>query len=111
MAEPVLEDYLKMLSIAFQARQDGRLFATTKEIIEKTMEALHYANRLAAGKVGRSDLLNGKRDKYQEKRRKRKAEGLCVDCGKPAESGYVTCASCRVERREFQRRWREKEMK
>ena len=37
-------------------------------------------------------------------RARRKAAGLCLDCGKPAEPGRVLCLECKVRRKEKKQR-------
>lgn len=101
-----LHGYLTLLLVALHAKAKGRLSATTAEIIRRTMQAIHSANRLAAGKIKHSDLLDaGAEDSAKERRQRRKAQGLCIDCGREADAGYATCSACREKRRRHYRAW------
>ena len=47
-------------------------------------------------------------EKERERRARRRAEGLCIDCGKPAVPGKVRCAEDLARRLEYIRKRRGK---
>lgn len=43
--------------------------------------------------------------KRRERIARRRAEGLCIDCGKPAAEGYTRCGKCMSSRRDSTRKY------
>ncbi|WP_419737884.1 hypothetical protein [Ruegeria sp.] len=73
-----------------------------------------YWGRVAAGlcaKCGKTPPDPNRREcascnaraRARERARKktRKAQGLCVDCGRPSAPGFATCAPCRENKRHY----------
>lgn len=44
------------------------------------------------------------REYLRNRRASRKANGLCTECGKPADNGHSRCADCRAKNFYYQKR-------
>jgi len=49
------------------------------------------------------EVYQRKREKSKERYEKRKSEGLCTNCGKPARKGFTKCLRCSIKDRERRR--------
>jgi len=47
-------------------------------------------------------------ERGKERREERKAQGLCIDCGRDAVSGRAHCEACQERRREYRKKGKEK---
>lgn len=64
-------------------------------------QARESAARKRADPV-KNNAMNANKKKIREAR---KSKGLCPTCGKPANSGYVLCDSCRAKRRNYMNKY------
>lgn len=92
----LLDEFAMRLHVAHRAVRERRISATTSEIVEKSIKSIHDECKLTNGYIMSGEEIKGR---SLERYYRRKAAGLCPNCGGPRTDQYVICAKCRDKAR------------